>query len=82
MKYYIGAMSVSAAVLITGLLLISNGTASYSRPTISEAANRLMAEHMQLHHRIDKNMTAQEDMIGRIISILENIMKVKERKSK
>ena len=72
----LGGVALLAAVLIISIPASQSSVPDYSR------AVSLMTEHMQLHKMLDKNMDAQEDMIGRIISILEQIMKVKERKSK
>jgi len=68
-------------IIVTAILLISN-TPSYPNISPSSTAIRLMTEHMQLHEMIDKNMDSHQDMISRIINVLEKIMKVKEKESK
>ena len=63
----LGGVALLAAVLIISI-------------PASPEATRLMTEHLQLHEMIDRNMDTQQDMIGRIITMLEQIMKVKEKR--
>ena len=75
-----GVFVFGAVGLITSILLITN-TPSYPSIPISTKAARLMTEHMQLHHKIDKKIDSQEDMIKTIVRILKNMLPVKEGKS-
>ena len=77
-KLMIGSL-LGGLVLVSSILFISN-TPSYPSIPASTEAVRLMTEHMKMHDMIDRNMNSQHSMISRIITILENILKVKERK--
>ena len=79
-KLMIGSL-LGSLVLVSSILFITN-TPSYPSIQASTEATRLMTEHMKMHDTIDQNMYKQQSMIGRIISLLEKIMAVKERKSK
>ena len=79
-KLMIGSL-LGGLVLVSSILFISNTPSHSSVPDYSRAVS-LMTEHMQLHHTIDANIHNQQEMIARIVDVLDKMIEVQERKSK
>jgi len=79
-KLMIGSL-LGGLVLVSSILFISNTPSQSSVADYSQAVS-LMTEHMQLHHTIDANMHNQQEMIARIVDVLDKMIGVQERKSK
>ena len=78
-RIFSGLIILGGVALLAAVLIISIPAPHSTIPSSSQPIN-LMTEHMKLHQMLDKNMDAQADMIGRIITMLEQIMKVKEKR--